>query len=110
MADDSPSTPGPAPAGTRDVSARSARRARPPRAPGAYLRLPLWQRFLLASMIAVVLLVAMVIYVDQNNTNSNPSLNEAAEVRANREAEILVRQDQAPHTAPAAHLSAAGAT
>jgi len=110
MADDSPSTPGPPPAGTGDLSARSGRQARPARAPGAYLRLPIWQRFLLASVIAVVLLVAMVIYVDHNNTNSNPSLNEAAEVRANREAETLVRQDQAPHTArAAAHLSAAAA-
>ena len=53
----------------------------------------------------------MVIFVDNNNTNSNPSLNESAEVRANREAEILVKQDQAPRTvrlgrgvAPAAAL------
>ena len=85
--------------------------ARRERAPGAYLRLALWQRFALAGLIAVVLLVAMVIFIDHNNTNSNPSLNETAEVRANREAEILVRQDQAPHTvrlvsglAPAAAL------
>jgi hypothetical protein len=72
--------------------------ARRERAPGAYLRLALWQRFALVGLIAVVLLVAMVIFIDHNNTNSNPSLNETAEVRANREAEILVRQDQAPHT------------
>jgi hypothetical protein len=62
-------------------------------------------------VIAVALLVAMVIYVDHNNTNSNPSLNEAAEVRANREAETLVRQDQAPHTLLVApHASPAVAT
>ncbi len=95
MADESRSQPPTPPAGPRAAPSRSAR---PPRAPGAYLRLPIWQRFLLAGVIAVVLLVAMVIYVDHNNTNSNPSLNEAAEVRANREAETLVRQDQAPHT------------
>jgi hypothetical protein len=71
---------------------------RRPRAPGAYLRLPLWQRFALAGGITAVLLIALVIFVEHNNTNSNPSLNEAAEVRANREAEILVAQDQAPHT------------
>lgn len=95
MADESHSQPSTPPAGPR---AAPGRRTRPPRAPGAYLRLPIWQRFLLAGVIAVVLLVAMVIYVDNNNTNSNPSLNPATEVRANREAETLVRQDQAPHT------------
>lgn len=73
-------------------------RQRRPRAPGAYLRLPTWQRFVLAGGIALALLVAMVIFVARNNTNTNPSLNEAAEVRANREAEILVREDQAPRT------------
>lgn len=96
------SNPGPGPGGGK---------GRRQRAPGAYLRLPIWQRFALAGLIAVVLLVAMVIFVDNNNTNSNPSLNESAEVRANREAEILVKQDQAPRTvrlgrgvAPAAAL------
>ncbi len=49
-------------------------------------------------MITLSLLAALVIYVNANNTNSNPSLNEASEVRANREAEILVAEDQAPHT------------
>jgi hypothetical protein len=95
MADDSASTPRSPDADTRP---RERRRERRPRAPGAYLRLPLWQRFVLASGIAVALLVAMVIYVEHNNTNSNPTLNEAAQVRANREAEILVAQDQAPRT------------
>ena len=70
--------------------------ARRERAPGAYLRLALWQRFALAGLIAVVLLVAMVIFIDHNNTNSNPSLNETAEVRANREAEILVGRTRRP--------------
>jgi hypothetical protein len=73
-------------------------RTRRRRAPGAYLNLPLWARFALALVITLSLLVAMVIYVNANNTNSNPSLNEASEVRANREAEILVAEDQAPHT------------
>jgi hypothetical protein len=94
--------------------APSRGKVRRQRAPGAYLTLPLWQRFALAGVIAVVLLVAMVIFIDNNNTNSNPSLNEAGEVRANREAEILVKQDQAPHSirlergvAPAAALERA---
>jgi hypothetical protein len=76
----------------------SRQRSRRQRAPGAYLNLPLWARFALTIVITVTLLVAMVIYVNAHNTNSNPSLNEASQVRANREAEILVAQDQAPHT------------
>jgi len=58
-----------------------------------------WQRFVLAGVVTVVLLAALVIFVEHNNTNTNPSLNEQAQVEANRQAEILVRQDQAPHTA-----------
>jgi hypothetical protein len=73
-------------------------RPRRPRAPGAYLALPLWARFAVTIVITLSLLAALVIYVSNNNTNSNPTLNEASEVRANREAEILVAEDQAPHT------------
>ena len=73
-------------------------RGRRRRAPGAYLALPLWARFALTIVVTLGLLAAMVIYVSNNNTNSNPTLNEASEVRANREAEILVAEDQAPHT------------
>jgi hypothetical protein len=43
--------------------------------------------------------VALVLYVSHHNTNSSPTNNPAAEVQANREAEILVSQDQAPHVA-----------
>lgn len=68
------------------------------RAPGAYLALPLWARFALTIVVTLGLLAAMVIFVNNNNTNSNPTLNEASEVRANREAEVLVAEDQAPHT------------
>ena len=69
------------------------------RASGAYLNLPLWQRFALALLVAAALLSAMVVFVNANNTNSNPSTNPAAAVQANREAEILVAQDQSPRTA-----------
>jgi hypothetical protein len=71
----------------------------PPRAPGAYLRIPLWQRFALAGLVTVAVLVALVVFVDNNNTDSPKSTNPASDVQANREAEILVAQDQAPHTA-----------
>jgi hypothetical protein len=74
-------------------------RGRRRRAPGAYLALPLWARFAITIVITLSLLAVLVIYVSANNTNSNPTLNEASEVRANHEAEILVAEDQAPHTA-----------
>jgi hypothetical protein len=96
MVDDSSvsrSAAGPSPA----AAAPDPRRPRRVRAPGAYLALPLWSRFVLAAVVAVGLLAAMVLFVERNNTNTNPSLNEASEVRANREAEILVAQDQTPH-------------
>ena len=99
MPDESPLTPtGAPPASAPERPGGAAGGGRRPRAPGAYLRLPLWQRFALAGVIAAVLLIALVIFVERNNTNTNRSLNEAAEVRANREAEILVAQDQAPHS------------
>jgi hypothetical protein len=62
-----------------------------------YSRLALWQRYVLSVSVAVVLLVALVVYVDGHNTDSPASSDPAAAVRANREAEVLVAQDQAPH-------------
>jgi hypothetical protein len=61
--------------------------------------LPLWLRTTCSLGIAACLLVALVLYVSHHNTNSPPITNLAAEARANREAEILVSQDQAPHVA-----------
>jgi hypothetical protein len=87
---------------------------RPSRAPGAYLPLPLWQRFALAGLIAVAALVAMIVYVSRHNTDSPASTDPNAAVQANREAEILVAQDQAPRVvragqgvAPLAAITAA---
>jgi hypothetical protein len=70
------------------------------RAPGAYLAAPLWVRFVLALVICAALMTAMVIFVGANNTNYNPTTNVATAVRANRDAEILIAQDQAPRRAP----------
>lgn len=86
---------GDSPASSRP-SPRPARRRRE-RAPGAYLALALWQRFVVSAVVAIVLLVAMVLYVSHHNTNSDPTTNEAAQRQANSEAEVLVEQDQAPH-------------
>jgi hypothetical protein len=82
-AEPSPSSPGPA-------------RPRRERAPGAYLALALWQRYVVSGVVAIVLLIAMVLYVSHHNTNTNPTTNEATEHQANNDAEVLVEQDQAP--------------
>jgi hypothetical protein len=68
------------------------------RAPGAYTNLPLGLRFALALLVAGVLLAVMIVWVRGHNTDSPPSTNPASQVRANREAGILIEQDQAPHT------------
>ena len=73
------------------------------RAPGAYLAAPLWFRFVLALAICAALMTAMVIFVSNNNTNFNPSTNVATAARANRDAEILIAQDQAPRRANLPH-------
>jgi hypothetical protein len=95
---------GPSPtSGPAEPPARERPAARPPRAPaqrapGAYLRLALWQRFVLSLGIAAVLIVALVIYVSHHNTDAVPVNDSASsELQANREAAILERQDQAPH-------------
>ena len=87
----------PAPQARSPAQSRPQRRRRQ-RAPGAYFNLPLWLRFTIAGVIAVVLLTAMVIYVNGHNTNSNPILNEAEQRQANHDAEVLVAQDEAPRT------------
>ena len=109
-----PSVSQPADGPSPPAAAPTPGRSRRVRAPGAYLALPLWSRFVLAAAIAVALVAAMVLFVEGNNTNTNPSLNEASEVQANREAETLVAQDQAPRVvrltsgaAPAAALERA---
>jgi hypothetical protein len=47
--------------------------------------------------IAAVLVVGLVVFVDHHNGNGLATQSPAAEARANREAEILVAQDQVPH-------------
>lgn len=76
------------------------RRSRPP---GAYRNLPLWGRFVVSGLVAIVLLAAMVIFVSGHNTDSPTLTNPVAATRANRQSEILVEQDQAPHVASLPH-------
>lgn len=83
----------PGPGSGRSRSART-------RAPGAYLNRPLWQRYAVSLVIATALLTGMVIWVSGHNTDSGPpDTNPAPAVPANREARILVSEDQAPHSA-----------
>ena len=60
------------------------------------IEIPLWARWALSFVVAIALLVGLVVFVDNNNANSVAPQNPAAVVRANREAETLVSQDQAP--------------
>ena len=61
------------------------------------LRPPLWARWVLSLAVGAALLVALIVFVDRHNTNGPATVNPKAEARANREAEIVVAQDQAPH-------------
>ena len=75
---------------------------------------PLWVRWVLSFVVAGALLFGLVRFVDSNNANSEGTANAAAAAEENREAQILVGQDQAPHVvalkpggAPAAALARA---
>ena len=59
----------------------------------------MWLRWVLSCGVAAVLIVLLVRFVEHNSGTSPANLNPAAAVRANREAEILVSQDQAPRVA-----------
>ena len=63
------------------------------------LRLPLWAKWALSLGVGLALAVALVVFVEHNNNNSEAAQNPAAVERANREASIVVAQDQAPHVA-----------
>lgn len=63
-------------------------------------RVPLWVRWVVSFAVFAALLVALVVYVNANNTDTPTGVqNPATEVEANRQATILVEQDQAPRTA-----------
>jgi hypothetical protein len=59
----------------------------------------MWLRWVLSFGVAAVLIVLLVRFVENNSGTSPANLNPAAAVRLNREAEILVAQDQAPRVA-----------
>lgn len=62
---------------------------------------PLWARWLLAILGFAILIVAIRILTSGGEGSSSPTQSErAAEVEANREAQIVIEEDQAPHSAP----------
>jgi hypothetical protein len=79
-----------------DDSRRSSRES-DPRPRGAWLHPPLWLRWALSLGVGAALVVALVLFVDDHNSDSLATVSPAAAVRANREDEIVVAQDQAPH-------------
>lgn len=68
--------------------------------PGLSLR----ARWTLSIAVAVVLLVALVVYVNGHNTDAplGQAISPGAAARANQQAAILAAQDQAPHVSRAA--------
>lgn len=59
--------------------------------------LPQWAKFALSLGVGAIVLLALILFVEHNNGNGEATQNRQALVRANQEAEILVKQDQAPH-------------
>jgi hypothetical protein len=62
-------------------------------------RPPLWLRWALSLSVGAALILGLVLFVDHNNSDALAPESPAAEVRVNREDEIIVAQDQAPHGA-----------
>jgi hypothetical protein len=56
----------------------------------------MWTKFALSLGVGVILLVALIIFVEHNNTDSNRTLTPSEQAKVNREAERVVAADQAP--------------
>ena len=63
------------------------------------LQPPLWMKWVLSLGIALILLIALVIFVDHHNTNASNGLTLTPQGRAsaNHLAVVLAEQEQAPH-------------
>ena len=62
-------------------------------------RPPMWARWVLSLSAGAIVLLVLVLFVEHNSNDSEATQSPAAVARANREAAIVVAEDQAPHTA-----------
>jgi hypothetical protein len=60
-------------------------------------RPPMWARWTLSLGVAALLAVGLIVFVSHHNGNGLAQESPKATERLNREAEIVVSQDQAPH-------------
>jgi hypothetical protein len=60
-------------------------------------RPPMWARWTFSFGVAALLAVGLIVFVSHHNGNGLASESPKAAERLNREAEIVVSQDQAPH-------------
>lgn len=83
------------------MSQRGASGSSPSRGPVRALReLPLWARWLLTILVFALAAAAIVIVVHDVNTGNGAIRSEAdAEAEADREGQVAIRQDEAPHVA-----------
>jgi len=62
----------------------------------------LWMRWAISIAIAVAAVVALIAFVDHNNSNSEANSSPKALVREYRYAQVVIGTEQAPHTAAVA--------
>jgi hypothetical protein len=58
----------------------------------------MWAKFATSLAVGAILLVALVIFVNHNNTDSNQTLTPSEQAKVNKEAARVVAADQAPRT------------
>jgi hypothetical protein len=56
----------------------------------------MWAKFAVSLGVGAILLVALIIFVNHNNTDSNKTLTPSEQAKVNREAALVVAADQAP--------------
>jgi hypothetical protein len=63
----------------------------------------MWAKWVLSLAVGAILLAALIIYVDNHNTDSPPSQNLASQTQANREAALVIERDQAARVVKLGH-------
>ena len=58
----------------------------------------LWMRWAVSITVSVVVIAALVVFVEHNNSNSDAKASTKALERENQEAQVIVGADQVPHT------------